>query len=228
MNKIRNIVMWLSLLLVTVFIAGSAFYCLYWVERPAYAITMVCNAVREKNPTNFEKYVDLRSIYGSAYDDYTDLLLDKNSNLAKEVKIKNKMAKALAHATFQNVKPDVVNMLSQMTLDSIAERNSAEDKDSKKDIHSYGIKNIFRQFFDTLCEENNLKGLQAEHISLEEVRSGVTAGKVEFSNKKGGEPLIVKFEMTKVTGDNWKISKITNIQEIVARVNRPVTIESLF
>ena len=226
MKKIRNLITYLAILFVVVFVTASAFYCFYWVERPSYAITMICNAVKEKDATKFEKYVDLPSIYGSAYDEYTEIILENNG--MKDKKIPHKMAKALVNATFQNVKPDVVNMLSKMTIESITNRADTEEKDVKKDKNGYGVKNIFKQFFNTLCEENNLEGLQAEDIKLQEVRNGLTEGTVKFSNKKGGEPLVVKFEMRKISGSNWKIERITNLPDIVARVNRPVTIESLF
>ena len=60
----------LALILVLVAVlAGAAFYFLYFIRTPAYALNQARLALKEHNTQKFEQYVDLDSVLNNAFDD---------------------------------------------------------------------------------------------------------------------------------------------------------------
>ena len=48
---------------------GAAFYFLYWIRTPAYALNQTRLAIKEHNTAKFEQYVDLDSVLDNAFED---------------------------------------------------------------------------------------------------------------------------------------------------------------
>lgn len=56
-------------LVIVAVLLGAAFYFLYWLRTPAYALNQVRLAVKEHNTAKFERYVDLDSLMSNAFED---------------------------------------------------------------------------------------------------------------------------------------------------------------
>ena len=56
-------------ILVVAALLGAAFYFLYWIRTPAYALNQTRLAIKEHNTAKFEQYVDLDSVLDNAFED---------------------------------------------------------------------------------------------------------------------------------------------------------------
>ena len=76
-------------------LGALAFYFFYWTKTPQYSITLIQQAVKNHNVDKFERYVDLDTLYGRAYDDF----------ISKSVVPKNDTEKMLSlTTTFSDLK----------------------------------------------------------------------------------------------------------------------------
>ena len=211
-------------------LVGFYVYFFYWVKRPMYALDMACSAVREKNPVKFEQYVDLDSVYGKAYDEYALILANQVDVANPKKKLPKKLTSAFTVTLLKGFKGEVVSSVKNLTLNNIAERNGT-DGHKGHDPSDYGMKRLFLQLVDAVCEENDLKNLNADRIEVEEFPNGIAQGSVRFvgRDKEKDEPLTVRFRMDYVKDTGWKVTEITNVAEIVSRIKKnPVSLDDLF
>ena len=208
-------------------IFGFCFYFFYWVQRPMYSLNMIRSAVVERNVEKFEEYVDLNSIYDKAYDEYVLTVVDRYSEQNNKNKGLNRtIAKALAVSAVKVFKGDVVHSLKETTIESIKGRDG---KATLPDEKKTNAGTLFIKVADSICENNDLKGLRAEKIDVPVVTDGTAEGYAVFRNKEGGDPLTVKFRMKQTENGYWKIVEILNVREILNNVKDfSVDIDKLF
>ena len=65
MNKKK----WFIVSILLAVLAGAAFYFLYFIKTPAYALNETRLAVQEHDTTKFTRYVDVNSVMDNAFDD---------------------------------------------------------------------------------------------------------------------------------------------------------------
>ena len=65
--KNKKIIMAISVVLVAV-IAASLFYFFYWIKTPAYSLGLVRTAMEKHDLVQFERHVDLQSVYDRGFD----------------------------------------------------------------------------------------------------------------------------------------------------------------
>ena len=212
----NNFILGIIILISTILIFSFGFYFFYWVERPMFSLKMLGDAVRTGNVSQFEQYVDLNSIYSSAYDDYVVMLVNKYDITKRSKGLGKKISEALAVGALKSLKSDVVSSLRVATLDSVANRDKERNVEQKDNLD---ISNLLIQSIDSLFDENGLKDLHADSLQVNKISSTEAEGSVLFDNndKQDIEPLVVRFKMIK-QGNNWKIVKILNVKEILSRL----------
>ena len=65
MNKKK----WFIVSILLAVLAGAAFYFLYFIKTPAYALNETRLAVKEHDTTKFTRYVDVNSVMDNDFDD---------------------------------------------------------------------------------------------------------------------------------------------------------------
>ena len=208
---------------------GFGVYFYYWIERPTYAAEQICIAVKGGNAALFEKYVDLQSVYGNAYDQYSEILVEEQSKKIKDPKwLSRKLSGKMAISVLRTFKPEVVDTLKNLTLKNIENRNKKNDKDIERTESKHGISNLFVKLLETIAEENDLKDLDVIDFDIEKISDNSAEGYVNFKNRVKEVQFTIKFRMERVTGSNWKVVKITNLTEILNRIKKnPINVENL-
>ena len=104
------------------------FYRFYWMQRPMYAVTEIFTAVRKGDAITFTKFVDLDSVYGHVYDDTVKFLVKQNESSVNHPKwLSRKLTGNLAVTVLKTFRPEVVTVLSEMTVKNIANRQLKGD-----------------------------------------------------------------------------------------------------
>ena len=213
-----------------IIVAAISFYFCYWTQRPMYAIQNIVIATQTGDTELFKKHIDLPSVYGDAYDVYTDFLTRKNDLNIKQPKwLPKKFTGNMAFSILKTFKSDFVQGATNMTLKSIEKRKAGvTNATTEQPKQEKPFTKIFLKLIEQIAEENNLSGLKAENVFVTQTDDTTAEGIVTFKNKSNQEPLQVKFIMKKYD-KIWQITKIENVLEIIGRVKiNPVNIEDIF
>lgn len=185
-------------------LGALAFYFFYWTKTPQYSITLIQQAVKNHNVDKFERYVDLDTLYGRAYDDF----------ISKSVVPKNdteKMASTFATGIMQMFKPTVVSALKDATLKEISGTQSIETsaKQQKGDVKE-GIKIISDINKNTVIKNISVISKESEVANI-----GIT-----LHDKELESDFVLKVKMNKLENGEWRVKEITNLIEYLDSVKK--------
>ena len=183
-------------------LGALAFYFFYWTKTPQYSITLIQQAVKNHNVDKFERYVDLDTLYGRAYDDF----------ISKSVVPKNdaeKVASAFATGIMQMFKPTVVSALKDATLKEISgtQKLEASAKQQKGDV---------KEGINKISAAN--KNAEIKNISVISKESEVANVGITLYDKELNSDFILKVKMNKLENGEWRVKEITNLIEYLESV----------
>lgn len=101
-------------------LAGAAFYFLYFIRTPAYALNQARLSVQQHDTEKFQRYVDLQSVMDNAFED----VIKAESKITNNDLFANPFALGILHM----LKPSVVELMKQEALTKIAAKPKQEDK----------------------------------------------------------------------------------------------------
>lgn len=67
------------------FVIACCFYFLYWIKTPQYSLYEAYDAVKTHDVEKFDRYVDLDSVLGYAYDDYVTVILGNDGSFGGQL-----------------------------------------------------------------------------------------------------------------------------------------------
>ena len=109
MNKKK----WFIVSILLAVLAGAAFYFLYFIKTPAYALNETRLAVKEHDTTKFTRYVDVNSVMDNAFDD----IIKAESKINNDNIFSNPFALGILHM----LKPSVVELMSKEAVERVAQ-----------------------------------------------------------------------------------------------------------
>ncbi len=121
MKSKKNI---LFLIVIIAALAGAAFYFLYFIRTPAYALNAARSACQEHDVQKFEHYVDVNSVMDNAFDD----IIKGESKINND----NIFSNPFAVGILRMLKPTVVDLMAQEARDKVA--NVPEEQQNKKAV----------------------------------------------------------------------------------------------
>ncbi|ORT99123.1 hypothetical protein D081_2197 [Anaerovibrio sp. JC8] len=93
-------------------ILGYVFWYFFYASTPEYALNKLQQAFKAKDLATIEKYCDMESITGRAYDDLTRDMFAHDSHLTDETKV-------MFETFYMKIKPQVVSETNALILDFI-------------------------------------------------------------------------------------------------------------
>ena len=121
-------------LVIVAVLLGAAFYFLYWLRTPAYALNQVRLAVKEHNTAKFERYVDLDSLMSNAFED----IIKSESKINNDNLFSNPFALSILHL----LKPSVVDLMKKEALDRIATIPSTPKAEQVVDLMATCLRHV--------------------------------------------------------------------------------------
>ena len=186
--------------ILVVALLGAAFYFFYWLRTPAYALNQVRLAVKEHNTTKFERYVDLDSVLGNAFED----IIKAESKINNDNLFSNPFALSILHM----LKPSVVSLMKQEALDRIATIPSKEEKvvDPVPDAMR---RNMERHI--------PLDKLSLKDMQLTKQEGGIAIATLVLHNEALNKDFLAKLLMQANDAGDWQIRKVDNLAELIVQ-----------
>lgn len=181
-------------------IAGAAFYFLYFIRTPAYALNAALQAARQHDAVKFERYVDVRSVMDNAFED----TIKAESQINNDNLFSNPFAISILHM----LKPSVVDLMQQEALDRIAARpaDAAKAPDPVPDAMK---RNMERHI---PLDKLTIKDLQLTKTDA----NGATAS-LALHNAYLDKDFIAQLQMNVNNKGDWQIKKVSNLSELIVQ-----------
>ena len=194
-----------TLTLVLILVAtllGAAFYFLYWVRTPAYALNQTRIALKEHNTTKFEQYVDLDSVLGNAFED----IIKAESKINNDNLFSNPFALGILHM----LKPSVVDLMKQEALDRIAAKPQQEQQ-AADPVPDAMRRNMERHI--------PLDKLSVKDLKLAKQEKGQATATLVLHDSNLEKDFLATLLMEANDKSDWQIKKISNLSELIIQLS---------
>jgi hypothetical protein len=197
-------------------IAMVLFYFCYWVKTPAYSLNLVRTAIEKHDLAQFERHVDLQSVYDRGFD----------SLMQAELKRNGESDNALLLGLVTNVKAGIVD-----TLVTTTKKYVETGKFSKQDGQDNGAKSAKNMGI--------VPKVNAQRIAFKDIRNTEKDGKVavvtlEIHDTQVDKDFDINVNMRELEDGTWQVVELSNlaefteaydkaVQEKLAELNQPVS-----
>ena len=180
-------------ILVVAALLGAAFYFLYWIRTPAYALNQTRLAIKEHNTAKFEQYVDLDSVLDNAFED----IIKAESKINNDNLFSNPFALGILHM----LKPSVVDLMKQEALDKIAAKPAQEEK-AVDPVPDAMRRNLERHI--------PLDKLSVKDLQLTKQEKGLATANLVLHDSNLNKDFLATLLMEANDKNDWQIKKISN------------------
>lgn len=181
-------------------LAGAAFYFLYFIRTPLYALNAARQAMQQHDAVKFERYVDVRSVMDNAFED----IIKAESQINNDNLLSNPFAISILHM----LKPSVVELMQQEVLDKIAAK-PADGKKNADPVPDAMKRNMERHI---PLDKLTVKDLQLTKIDA----NGATAT-LALHNAYLDKDFIAQLQMAVNDKGDWQIKKVANLSELIVQ-----------
>lgn len=209
--------------LLTLVVAGFAFFFLYVVKTPHYSLYQIHRAVQSHDTTLFEQHVDLDNIYSKGIDDLIVSAVKGKKTIGLDI---------FTAGILKLVKPTVVHALRDATLESIrkvpAKENNqpgqkvagqtAQKEKDKPEPDKKNKKENSIPLLKKMKERVDVSNLKIKDASVTTNAGGTSDVAVVLHNHKLNKDFNVNMRMTKLYNGEWQIKEITNFVEFLTEV----------
>lgn len=182
-------------------LAGAAFYFLYFIRTPLYALNAARQAVQQHDAAKFERYVDVRSVMDNAFED----IIKAESQINNDNLFSNPFAISILHM----LKPSVVDLMQQEALDRIAAKPADSAKKSADPVPDAMKRNMERHI---PLDKLTIKDLQLTKTDA----SGATAS-LALHNAYLDKDFIAQLQMNVNDKGDWQIKKVSNLTQLIVQ-----------
>ena len=181
-------------------LAGAAFYFLYFIRTPIYALNAARQAMQQHDVAKFERYVDVNSVMGSAFED----IIKAESQINNDNLFSNPFAISILHM----LKPSVVELMRQEALDRIAAKpaDSAKSADPVPDAMK---RNMERHI--------PLDKLTIKDLQLTKTDANGAVASLALHNAYLEKDFIAQLQMTVNDKGDWQIKKVDNLAQLIVQ-----------
>ncbi|MGM9569906.1 MAG: hypothetical protein ACI3XC_07485 [Phascolarctobacterium sp.] len=186
------------ILVLAAVLCGAAFYFLYFVRTPAYALNQARIALKEHNTTKFEQYVDLQSVLDNAFED----IIKAESKINNDNLFSNPFAMGILHM----LKPSVVDLMKQEALARIAAKPEQEEKVADP-VPDAMRRNLERHI--------PLDKLSVKDLKLAKQEQGQATATLVLHDDNLQKDFLATLLMEANDKSDWQIKKISNLSELI-------------
>ena len=206
--------------LLTLVVAGFAFFFLYVVKTPHYSLYQIHKAVQGHDTTLFEQHVDLDNIYSKGIDDLIVSAVKGKKTIGLDIftagilkLVKPTVVHALRDATLESVRRVPAKENNQPGQQKVAGQTAQKDKPDKKDKKENSI-----PLLKKMKERVDVSNLKIKDASVTTNEGGTADVAVVLHNHKLNKDFNVNMRMAKLYNGEWQIKEITNFVEFLTEV----------
>ncbi len=188
-------------ILIMAAVLGYVFWYFFYASTPEYALNQLQQAFKTKNQATIEKYCDMESITGKAYDDLTRDMFAHDSDLTTETKV-------MFETFYMKIKPQVVSETNSLILDYIPYGQWATPTgDNILKGRQLGID------YEYLVERSQFRNTEFMKIdSIRKTGSNEAIARIVVKDSYTDTYFTLNVVMLKRNGD-WKVTEIRNYRD---------------
>lgn len=190
------------ILLIVAALAGAAFYFLYFIRTPLYAINTARTSFKEHDLQKFERYVDITSVMDNAFED----IIKAESKINNDNIFANPFALGILHM----LKPSVVNLLVQETRDKISAKQETT-KQAVDPVPDAMKRNMERR---VPTEKMTITDLKISKIE-DEIAIANVALHIDDLDKN----FIAEVQIQIDEKGDWQIKKVANLADLIVQID---------
>lgn len=195
---------WILLFIIIAALAGAAFYFLYFIRTPAYALNQVRLAAQEHDTTKFSRYVDVPSVMDNAFED----ILKAESKINHDNIFSNPFAMGVLHM----LKPSVVNLMTQEAMDKIAAKKEDTSKQPAADPVPDAMKRNMERHIP-------IGKLQLKDLQLTKHDGDNATASLVLHDKDLDKDFVAELLMQHNDKGDWQIKKISNLADLIVQLD---------
>ena len=181
---------WFVVFILLAALAGAAFYFLYFIRTPAYALNEARVALQQHDSAKFSRYVDVPSVMDNAFED----IIKAESKINNDNVFSNPFALGILHM----LKPSVVDLMTQEALDKIAAKPDNAPKQPADPVPDAMKRNLERHI--------PIKNLTVKDLKLSK-HEGETA------------KATLVLRDNELDKDDWQIKKVSNLADFIVQLD---------
>ncbi len=181
---------------------GLAYYFLYFVKTPSYAVNQVRQAIEQRDVNKFQEHVDLDAVFDKAFED----LLVTESKLNNDKLLSNPIALNVLHL----LKPTVIQLVKEDVLRQIA-RTSGDSTSDKGPVADAMRRNLLRRA--------HLDNMTYKSMKLDQESPTKSSVNVVFHNDDLDKDFAFRLTLLKSKENVWKVKEIANLADIVMQMD---------
>lgn len=187
--------------------AGTYWYFSYHAKTPEYALQMTQQAIKKHDLTQFNKYVDTRSLAASASNAMVEKMMAANDNLPDDAR--------LAMNSYTEMFKETFARGFTMAADNFVQNGGWRDN-NKKATGGWPID------YATLLNNAGLEGLSFKDAKIIEVNKaqGTAIAAVETEQTEIGQPYTFKFTLVRQKNGVWRIESIDNFGDFITLLQK--------
>ena len=190
----------LLLLVLVIALGTAAFYFLYFIRTPAYALNQARVALKQHDTAKFEQYVDVDAVLDHAFDD----IIKAESKINNDHIFSNPFALSILHM----LKPSVVDLMKQEALDRIA----AKPADQEKVVDP--VPDAMRR---NLERHIPLDQLSVKDIQLAKQDKSQATATIALHDQNLEKDFLATLLMEANEQGQWRIKRVSNLSQLIVQ-----------
>lgn len=188
-------------------LAGAAFYFLYFVRTPAYALNQARQAFQEHDSVKFSRYVDVHSVMDNAFED----ILKAESKINNDNIYSNPFAIGILHM----LKPAVVDLLTQEALHKI-DAKPQEETPEQAQVNADPVPDAMRRNLERYI---SLGDLQVKDVHLEKHEGEKATATLVLHNKQLDKDFPAELLLQLNANNDWQIKRVSNLETVITQMD---------
>lgn len=181
--------------------AAMAYYFLYFIKTPEYALNEIRESVQQHDVDKFRKHVNLKTIYNKGFDDI----------LVAEAKINHFEMNPIAMGVINLMKPGIIELAIDETLTTIAKEKVAKPKPSLKPGETPENGNVIdamKRNFQRKAHINSLKFKDLKFVKRDKAMADIS---LIVTNTELNKDYPLLLNMVCTDDEVWEVREITNL-----------------
>ncbi len=203
----KNKKLYALILLAAILLGGAAFYFLYFVRTPAYALNAAREAYKKHDVAKFEQYVDTKSVAESAFED----ILKGESKINHDGIFSNPFALGILHM----LKPAVTNLMEQEIRDHVANK----PEESQNEAAAQNVDPVPDAMRRNMERHVPLKKMVFKDISISSHQDDKAVASLILHSNEYDKDFVVELDMQKNEEGAWKIKRMGNLADLIVEID---------
>lgn len=182
-------------------LCALAFYFMYWIKTPAYSVNIIRESIAKHDVVNFEKHVDMDTLYSKAID---DIIIAQD-----RIEHTNISSNPFLMGILQIMKPAIINEMKINTIENV----------KGVDESAGGKKSEASKMAESMQKKADVKNMQLNDISVVSKANGEAMVAVKVYSKKVAKDFTFKIKMHELSDGTWQVKEITNLAEILVEMD---------